>query len=98
MLLALSCASAQLVALVVWLLARAAGVPPNRPNALLLVVSTLLGVAILTGLAILVFTPIVYRVRKSRPPTLITVAALIIALAPMLTLVVLGFLTADSDL
>jgi hypothetical protein len=89
MLLALSCGSAQIVALVVWLIARAATPPANRPNALMLVVSTLLGVAILTGLAILIFTPLVYRVRRGRPPIAVTVVAVLIAIVPLVLLAAL---------
>ena len=86
MLLALSCASAQIVAFVVWLIARAGGPPANRPNALMLVVSTLVGVSILSGLGILIFTPVVYRVRKSSPPITITIFAVLIALLPLVFL------------
>jgi len=90
MLLALSCLAAQLVALATWLVARAAGIPAGRPNALILVPTTLMMVALLTGIALLLITPLAYRVRKSRPPTTITVAALIIAIAPIITVAVVA--------
>jgi hypothetical protein len=92
MLFTLSCAAAQIVAAVTWLIARSAGLPANRPNALLLVVSTLMGVAILTGILILLVTPLVYRVRKSPPPTAVTFIALLIALLPLVTIASLAVL------
>ena len=90
MLLALSCLAAQLVALAMWLVARAAGIPAGRPNALLLVPATLMMVALLTGVALLLITPLAYRVRRSRPPTAITVAALVIGIAPVITVAVVA--------
>src|SRR4029453_15552378 len=90
MLLALSCLAAQLVALATWLVARAAGIPAGRPNALLLVPSTLMLVAVLTGVLLVVMTPLAYRVRKSRPPLAVTVAAIVIAVAPLVTVAVLA--------
>ncbi|MEX2174894.1 MAG: hypothetical protein WD872_11070 [Pirellulaceae bacterium] len=83
MLLTLSCLAAQLVALTMWLIARSVGVPANRPNALLLIPSTLMIVATLTGIAVLALTGLIYRVRRARPPLPVTVAALLIALAPL---------------
>ena len=90
MLLALSCLAAQLVALATWLVARAAGIPAGRPNALLLVPTTLMMVALLSGVLLLVMTPLAYRVRMSRPPTAVTIAAIMIALAPFITVAVLA--------
>jgi hypothetical protein len=90
MLLALSCLAAQVVALATWLVARGAGIPAGRPNALILVPTTLMMVALLTGVALLLITPLAYRVRKSRPPTAVTIAALVIAIAPLITVAVVA--------
>ena len=87
MLLALSCAAAQVVALATWLLARAAA-PAAGVNHLLPVPRTMLIVALLTGVLILLLTPLVYRVRKSRPPRAITVVAVGIAVGPLVTVIV----------
>ena len=90
MLLALSCLAAQLVALATWLVARAAGIPAGQPNALFLVPQTLMIVAVLTGLLLLVVTPLAYRVRRSRPPLAITIAALAIGVAPLIAVAVIA--------
>jgi hypothetical protein len=90
MLLALSCLAAQIVALATWLVARAAGIPAGQPNALLLVPTTLMMVALLSGILLIAVTPLAYRVRKSRPPTAITIVALLIAIAPIITVAVLA--------
>ncbi len=92
MLLALSGLAAQGVALATWLVARAAGIPPGQPNALLLVPTTLMMVALLSGISLIVVTPLVYRVRNSRPPMAITIIALIIAIAPIIAVAVLATL------
>ena len=54
MLLTLSCLTAQLVALATWLFARGAGIPAGRPNALLLVPTTLMMVALITGILLVI--------------------------------------------
>lgn len=95
MLLALSCLAAQVVALATWLVARAAGVPDGRPNALLLVPQTLTLVAVLTGLLILIVTPIAYRVRRTRPPIAVTIAAVVIAIAPLIAVAVIATLNVE---
>jgi predicted branched-subunit amino acid permease len=92
MLLTLSCLTAQLVALATWLFARGAGIPAGRPNALLLVPTTLMMVALITGILLVIVTPVVYRVRKSRPPIVITIAALVIALAPLFAIAVVALI------
>jgi hypothetical protein len=92
MLLTLSCAAAQVVAAGIMVVAQSAVVLPDRPNALTLVASTLLFVALLTGLLVLLLTPLVYRVRKTRPPPKITILAVIIAATPVLLLLALAFL------
>jgi nitrate reductase NapE component len=45
---------------------------------------------LLTGVALMMITPLAYRVRRSRPPTAITVAALVIAIAPIITVAVVA--------
>ncbi len=96
MLLALSCAAAQATALVVWLIARSAGIPGNRPNALLLVPSTLMFVALLSGVLVLALTPIVYRVRRARPPLAVTVGAVLIAIFPLVIFAILALTAAAT--
>jgi hypothetical protein len=86
MLLTLSCLAAQIVALVMWLLARSAGIPLGKPNALYLVAATLVFVAMLTGFLVLGLTPVAYRVRKSPPPRAVAVLAVMIGTAPLVTL------------
>jgi hypothetical protein len=86
MLLTLSCLAAQIVALVMWLLARSAGIPLGKPNALYLVAATLVFVAMLTGFLVLGLTPVAYRVRKSPPPRAVAVLAVVIGTAPLVTL------------
>jgi hypothetical protein len=81
MLLALSTLAAQVVALAVWLFARTAGVP-GRPNYLMLVPTTLMMVALFTGILVLVLTPLTYRVRRAPPPLSITIGAIVVALLP----------------
>jgi hypothetical protein len=93
MLLTLSCAAAQIVGLAMWALAQSAGIPADRPNALMLVAGTLLFVAILTGLLVLALTPLVYRVRKSRPPLVVTIFALIIAAIPLIVFLALAIVS-----
>ncbi|MCI0361711.1 MAG: hypothetical protein L0211_24770 [Planctomycetaceae bacterium] len=92
MLLALSCLAAQLVALVTWLFARGAGIPADRPNALLLVPTTLMMVALLTGILLVSITPLVYRIRRSPPPMAITVAAIVIAISPLIGMAVVALI------
>jgi len=52
----------------------------------------LLFVALITGVVCLAFTALVYRVRKAPPPSPITVAAVMIGVAPIVLLVVLNLL------
>jgi hypothetical protein len=50
----------------------------------------LLFVAVATGILCLVFTPLAYRVRRVAPPRAIAIAAVVIALSPLITMLVLG--------
>jgi hypothetical protein len=90
MLLTLSCAAAQVVAFAMWLVARQVQVPVDRPNALYLIPSTLMIVAVISGLLVLTLTPITYYVRKARPPRAVTIVAVLIALLPIATIVALA--------
>jgi hypothetical protein len=88
MLATFSCAAAQVVALVMWLVARSVGIPAGQPNALGVVAGILQMVAMLTGLLVLVLTPFAYRVGHTRPPRLVTIGAIIVALMPLVTIAV----------
>ena len=81
MLLALSTLAAQVMAVAVWMFARTVGIP-GRPNYLMLVPTTLMMVALFTGILVLVLTPLAYRVRRAPPPLSITVGAIVVALLP----------------
>lgn len=86
MLLTLSCAAAQVVSFVMWLIARQVNLPADRPNALLLIPSTLMIVAVISGLLVLALTPFTYYVRKARPPLTVTIVALLISLLPIVSI------------
>jgi hypothetical protein len=87
MLTTLSCGAAQAVALVMWLVARNAGIAEDQPNALYMIPQTLLLVAFVAGVVALLLTPLVHRLRRSRPPISITIAALLIGVLPIVTIV-----------
>ena len=76
-------AAAQLLTLVMWLVARSAGIPEGRPNALAVIPDVMLMVAFLTGLLALILTPITLRTRRSPPPRAITIAAVLVGLSPL---------------
>jgi hypothetical protein len=96
MLLTLSCAAAQVVAFVMWLIARQVNLPADRPNALMLIPSTLMIVAVVSGLLVLVFTPFTYYVRKARPPLTVTIVAVLIALLPMVSIATIAVGTYEA--
>ncbi|SRR5690606_17112269 len=48
--------------------------------------------AVLTGLVCLALTPVVYRLRKRRPPLPVTIGAVVISLTPLVVLLVLSLL------
>jgi hypothetical protein len=87
MLTTLSCGAAEVVAVVMWLIARNAGIPADQPNALYMIPQTLLLVAFVAGVVSLLLTPLVYRLRRARPPIQITIAAMLIGLLPIATIV-----------
>ncbi len=96
MLLTLSCAAAQVVAFAMWLVARQVQVPVDRPNALYLIPSTLMIVAVVSGLLVLTLTPITYYVRKARPPRAVTIVAVLIALLPMISIATIAIGTTET--
>lgn len=91
--LALLCSlSAELASLTVLVVARP--VPPveGRPQLAAALAGGLLLAALVTGAACLLLTPIVWRLRKSKPPLAVGMAAVLVGLAPMITLVILYWL------
>jgi hypothetical protein len=49
-----------------------------------------LSIGLVTGTFCLLLTPLVYRLRKTPPPDLVTLFAVLISLAPLATLLVMG--------
>jgi hypothetical protein len=96
MLLTLSCAAAQVVAFAMWLVARQVSVPADRPNALYLIPSTLMIVAVISGLLVLALTPITYYVRRTRPPRTVTIVAVLFALLPMISIATIAIGTTET--
>ncbi|HZN36570.1 MAG TPA: hypothetical protein VFB80_22225 [Pirellulaceae bacterium] len=86
-----STAVAMLVVVALWLISLAFPFPGPRPHPLLVVAGLLQFVALFTGLLCLLFTPLAYRVRRTSPPRPITIAAVLIGLAPIVTLLVRAF-------
>ena len=86
-----STAVAMLVVLALWLISLAFPFQGPRPHPLLVVAGMLQFVALFTGLLCLLFTPLAYRVRRTSPPRPITIAAVLIGLAPIVTLLVRAF-------
>ena len=52
--------------------------------------SLLMIIAAVTGLICLLFTPVVYRLRRTSPPATITAFAVIISCIPIITIALLG--------
>jgi hypothetical protein len=91
----LSCAStavAMFVVLALWLVSLAFPFAGPRAHPLVVVAGMLLFVALATGLLCLLLTLLAYRVRKGPPPLAIGAAAVLIGLAPVVTLIVLALL------
>jgi hypothetical protein len=89
----LSCTStavAMIVVAALWLLSLVFPFADPRAHPLVVVAGMLLFVALATGLLCLLFTPLAYRVRRTAPPRTIAVAAVLIGLAPLITLIVLA--------
>jgi hypothetical protein len=55
---------------------------------LLLLPYITLGIGVVSGILCLLLTPVVYRLRKTPPPPLITVFAVLIGSAPLMTLLI----------
>jgi hypothetical protein len=88
----LTCAStavAMVVVLALWLVSLAFPFAGPRAHPLVVVAGMLLFVALATGLLCLLPTPLAYRVRAAAPPHAIGIAAVLIGLAPLITLIVL---------
>jgi len=76
------------VALVLRLLAAAFPVPVGGVHPLSRVEAVLMFVAVITGCVCLALAPIANRLRRSRPPRGITIAAIVIGAAPLIALIV----------
>ena len=57
--------------------------PPGKMNPFLLLPGLTFFVALVSGMVVLLLTPLVFKFREEPPPPVITVAALFIALAPL---------------
>lgn len=88
----MSTAVGMLTVLALRLLMLAFPVAQGSKHPLAQVSSVLLFAALITGVVCVAFTPLVYRVRKTPPPSSITVAAVMIGVAPIVLLVVLNLL------
>ena len=86
-----STAVAMLVVVTLWLLSLAFPFHGPQLHPLLVVAGMLQFVALFTGLLCLLFTPLAYRVRRTSPPRAIAIAAVLIGLAPVVTLLVRAF-------
>jgi hypothetical protein len=65
---------------------------PGGRHPLTSIASVMLLAAVTTGVLCLVLTPLAHRVRRSQPPRAITVAAVLIGIAPLVTIAVLAAL------
>ena len=61
--------------------------PVDKPHPLGLLSNTLFFVAILSGLLCLALTPLAYRIRRQKPPTMIIMAAVVAGALPLIVLV-----------
>jgi hypothetical protein len=85
--------AAELVLLVCLALARLLGAPSDAPSLAQVTAGALLLAALVTGVFCLALTPLVWRMRHIKPPLAIVAAAVLVGLAPLVTLVVLSRLT-----
>ena len=92
MLTCLSTAAALLVVFGLWLLARLFPPAADHPHPFTSIAAVLLLVAVATGVLCLLFTPLAARVRQSPAPRSITISAVLIGLAPLVTIVVKALL------
>ena len=70
-----------------WILVRLLRVAGGRPHPLTNIAGVLLLVAVTTGVLCLLLTPLAGRVRQTPAPQVITIAAMLIGLAPLITIV-----------
>lgn len=90
MLTCLSTAAGMAVVLAFRLLILTLPVAARGTHPLARIAGVLLFVAMMTGGLCLLLTPLVYRAREIAPPRAITIGALLIALSPLVTIIVLG--------
>ena len=90
MLTLMSTASAQLVATGFWLLMQAAPAQAGARHPLEQLSKVMMFVALATGALCLVFTVLAHRVRHNPPPRSITVTAVLVGLAPLVTIAILA--------
>jgi hypothetical protein len=72
------------VAMLVW------PTDPGREHPLSAISGLMLFVSAATGVVCITLTPFIYRVRRAPPPRAITIAAVLIGLAPLVTIAVLA--------
>lgn len=65
--------------------------PGDQPRFWEILTPLMLFIAAITGLVVICLTPLVYIFRRTAPPIVITVVALVLALFPLVTLVVLAY-------
>lgn len=87
MLTCLSTAAALLVVFGLWLLARLFPPAADHAHPFTSIAAVLLLVAAATGVLCLLFTPLAARVRQTPAPRSITISAVLIGLAPLVTIV-----------
>jgi len=85
--------AAELVALACLALTRRQSPPDTTPTVPQLMTVALFFAALVTGVLCLALTPLVWRLRQIKPPLAIVATALVVGLAPLVTLVVLSCLT-----
>lgn len=90
MLTCMSTAVALLVVVAARLLLAAVPAEARDAHPLATVGGVILMVAMTTGTLCLLLTPLAYRVRRSPPPQQITIAAVIIGVAPLVTFAILS--------
>jgi hypothetical protein len=92
MLTCMSTAAAMLMVLIFRLLVIGFPVAAGGRHPLAAVAGVLLFVALMTGVLCLALTPLVYRVRRTRPPRAITIGAVLIGAAPIVTMIIINVL------
>lgn len=67
--------------------------PAGQPPLMQMMATSLLLVALVTGVLCLALTPLVWRLRRVKPPLAIVLVAVLVGVAPIVTLVVLNWLS-----